>query len=109
MPPQECASWDQHGVIGYYVGASYEHYRCYRIWIPVTKAFRISDCLDWFPADILSARMEEKLAALPLLPPPTELQRLEMERKQRVAAKPVAPSFTAPLPPHADITAAHPV
>ena len=108
MCRQTSASWAEHGLVGYYVGPAHEHYRCYRIWIPATKAFRISDCCEWFPADILSATMDQKLAALPLLPPPIELQRVEMERKQRVATKPVAPPVTAPLPPPVDITATAP-
>ena len=52
--------------------------------------------------------MDEKLAALPLLPPPTDLQRVEMEREQRVAPPLAAPPATAPNPPPADITASHP-
>ncbi len=70
VPPQKRTSWDQHGVIGYYVGPAYEHYRCYRIWVPATKAFRISDCLKLFPADIMLANMGAKLATLSLLPSP---------------------------------------
>ena len=114
VPPLERSSWGQHGVVGYYVGPAHEHYRCYRIWIPATKAFRISDCLEWFPADILSATMDDKLAALPLLPPPRNLQRVETPqgekgRKQRVTPNLAVPPVAAPNPIQAaDITATHP-
>ena len=45
IPPEERASWAQHGIIGFYVGPAPEHYRCYQIYIPTTKGIRISDCL----------------------------------------------------------------
>jgi hypothetical protein len=69
IPPAERASWAQHGIIGFYVGPAPEHYRCYQIYIPSTKGIRVSDCLEWFPADILTANIDAKIAALPLLPP----------------------------------------
>jgi hypothetical protein len=114
VPPSERASWAQHGLIGYYIGPAHEHYRCYRIWIPATKAIRVSDCCEWYPADILSASMDEKLAALPLLPPPSNLQRVEtppMEkgREQRVAPNPAAPTVPAPNLFPANTTANKPV
>jgi len=68
IPPQERASWDKHGIIGFYVGPAPEHYRCYSIYIPSTKGIRIFDCLEWFPDDILTSNIDEKLATLPLLP-----------------------------------------
>ena len=82
IPPEERASWAQHGIIGFYVGPAPEHYRCYQIYIPTTKGIRISDCLEWFPADILTTNIDAKLAALPLLPPPTPTN----GGKQRVPA-----------------------
>ena len=65
VPPLEQATWAQHGLIGYYVGPAAEHYRCFQIWIESTKTIRISDCVEWFPADILTADIDIKLAALP--------------------------------------------
>ncbi len=58
VPPHDWISWDQHIVMGYYVGSGHEHYWCYRIWISATKAFRVSECLEWFPADILSVSQD---------------------------------------------------
>ena len=115
VPPEKRASWAEHGLVGYYIGPAYEHYRCFRVWIPSTKAIRVSDCLEWFPADILSASMDQKLAALPLVPPTAEFQRVEVPvvsaesgRDQRV--KP--PLALPPVPAHtskpADITSTFP-
>ena len=78
VPPLERATWAQHGIIGYYVGPAPDHYRCFQIWIESTKAIRISDCVEWFPADILTADIDAKLAALPLTSlHSSDLQRLE--------------------------------
>ena len=54
VPADKRASWDSHGDLGFYVGRAPEHYRCYKVWIQKTKAFRISDCLAWFPAATLT-------------------------------------------------------
>ena len=43
------ASWDAHGVEGFYVGPALEHYRCYRCWIISTAAIRITDTVAWHP------------------------------------------------------------
>jgi hypothetical protein len=50
MKPSERASWAPHGLTGFYTGPAMEHYRCYRIWIPSTKAIRITDSVAWDPA-----------------------------------------------------------
>ena len=36
--------------------------------IPTTKGIRISDCIEWFPADILTSTIDKKSTVLPLLP-----------------------------------------
>ena len=110
VPPEERSSWAQHGLVGYYIGPAHEHYRCYRIWIPSTKAIRTSNCCEWFPASILSTNIDEKLAALPLLPPPDtpNFQSVEeVSRKQRVATEPAAP-ISPVLSVPADITVTNP-
>jgi hypothetical protein len=43
------ASWDPHGVIGWYLGPAMEHYRCYRCYIKTTQAERISNTVEFFP------------------------------------------------------------
>ena len=115
VPPDKRASWAEHGLVGYYIGPAYEHYRCFRVWIPATKAIRVSDCVEWFPADILSASMDQKLAALPLVPPTADLQRVEVPlvsaetgRKQRVEPPLASPPVPAPTQRPADITSTAP-
>ena len=61
VPPSERKTWGQHGVIGYYVGPAPEHYRCFKLWVESIKAIQISDCVEWFPVDILNADMDVKL------------------------------------------------
>jgi hypothetical protein len=36
-PPSQHGSWAAHGKNGWYVGPSFDHYRCYRVWIWNTK------------------------------------------------------------------------
>ena len=36
VKPQKCASWDPHGLNGFYVGLAMDHYRCYTCYIPKT-------------------------------------------------------------------------
>jgi hypothetical protein len=47
------ASWDTHGVEGFYIGPALEHYRCYRCWIISTAAIRITDTVAWHPERLL--------------------------------------------------------
>ena len=45
--PQLRKSFDDHGVEGYYLGPAWNHYRCFRVYIPSTGHYRISDTLSW--------------------------------------------------------------
>ena len=47
--PSSRASWDPHGVEGWYIGPALDSYRCYRVWIPSTRGERDTDTLEWFP------------------------------------------------------------
>ena len=47
--PQLRGSWAPHGVEGWYVGHAPKHYRCYRCYIPSTRAERISRSVEFFP------------------------------------------------------------
>ena len=68
------ASWDAHGVEGFYVGPALEHYRCYRCWIISTAAIRITDTVAWHPErlqmpgtsllDVLTAAISDLSEAL---------------------------------------------
>jgi hypothetical protein len=48
--PDQRASWDPHGLDGYYLGAALDHYRCYQVHITKTKGTRIVDTVELFPA-----------------------------------------------------------
>lgn len=40
-------SWRPHGKPGFYVGPSYEYYRCYKVYIPATKKTVIIDNIEF--------------------------------------------------------------
>ena len=41
-----------HGTDGYYVGPSLEHYRCFKVFLPVTQSTRDSVTVEWFPSSV---------------------------------------------------------
>ena len=47
--PEQRKSWDKHGVKGFYIGPSLNHYRCYRVWVTHTGSVRTADTLAWHP------------------------------------------------------------
>jgi hypothetical protein len=51
--PDQRASWDPHGLDGYYLGPALEHYRCYQVHITKTKGTRIVDTVEFFPAALV--------------------------------------------------------
>ena len=46
------ASWAYHGVDGWYIGPSMEHYRCVKIYVPETGKVRDADTVQFFPHSI---------------------------------------------------------
>jgi hypothetical protein len=58
--PQQRASWDPHGVDGWYPGPAPDHYRCYRVHINKTKADRIVDTVEFFPEKVTMSRTASK-------------------------------------------------
>jgi hypothetical protein len=48
--PDQRASWDPHGVDGYYLGPALDHYRCYQVHVIKTKGTRIVDTVEFFPS-----------------------------------------------------------
>jgi hypothetical protein len=86
-PPSQRGSWAAHGENGWYVGPSFDHYHCYRVWIRDTKRERFCDTLEWFPTkvtmslasstDLVMASIQDIIHALhnpsanSLLAPPT--------------------------------------
>ena len=51
--PNDCASWEPHGEYGWYILSAIEHCRCHKVYIPKTRAERISDTVE-FPPKIFS-------------------------------------------------------
>ena len=45
-------SWAPHGVEGWYLGPTMEHYRCYRVISSKTGGERITDTVQFFPHDV---------------------------------------------------------
>jgi hypothetical protein len=50
--PDQRASWDPHGLDGYYLGPALDHYRCYQVHITETKATRIVDTVEFSTAKL---------------------------------------------------------
>ena len=48
--PSKRASWAYHGVNGWYIGGSYEHYRCVRCYIPSTRSEISCDTVTFIPS-----------------------------------------------------------
>ena len=47
--PDTRTSWETHTKDAWYVGPALNHYRCFRFWIPKTKAFQIAKTAKFFP------------------------------------------------------------
>ena len=47
--PEQRRSWAPHGVDGGYVGLACEHYWCYRVYVPTTRAKRVAKTVQFFP------------------------------------------------------------
>ena len=52
IKPHKRASWDPHGISGFYTGPAMHHYRCYTCYIPKTRSERITDTVSYIPANI---------------------------------------------------------
>jgi hypothetical protein len=58
--PKQRSSWDPHGVDGWYLVPTTDHYRCYRVHINKTKSDRIVDTLESFAAKVDMPRTVSK-------------------------------------------------
>jgi hypothetical protein len=58
--PKQRASWNPHGVDGWYIGPAPDHYRCYRVHIKKTKSDRIFVTVEFFPAKVAMPRTASK-------------------------------------------------
>jgi hypothetical protein len=104
--PDQRASWDPHGLDGYYLGPSLDHYRCYQVHIIKTKGIRIVDTLEFFPATLVMPRTSSKdlasIAAFELYhalqhPAPVE-PFIQIGKAQLQALRQLSDIFSAALP-----------
>ena len=51
--PDQRRSWEPHDVDGWYIGPAREHYRCYRVYVPTTRAERVAKTVQFFPITVL--------------------------------------------------------
>ena len=47
--PKQRTSWGKHGIQGFYVGPTLQHYRCYSVWVTHLGSTRITDTVAWHP------------------------------------------------------------
>ena len=47
--PQHRQSFAPHGIPAWYIGPTLEHYRCYKVYVPKTRAERICDTVSFHP------------------------------------------------------------
>jgi len=47
--PQHRKSFAPHGIPAWYIGPTLEHYRCYKVYVPKTRAKRICDTVSFHP------------------------------------------------------------
>jgi hypothetical protein len=52
ITPAQRPNMGPHGVDGWYVGPSIEHYRCHKCYIPSTFGVRNALTVDWFPHNV---------------------------------------------------------
>ena len=57
MKPEQRSSWAYHGKVGWYVGPSHEHYRCFRCFLPCTGREIITDTVKFIPSKVQFPKM----------------------------------------------------
>ena len=62
--PNKRESWEPHAKDGWYVGPAKLHYRCYRFYMPETRAFRIAQTAKFFPTHCKMPRMQAEDAII---------------------------------------------
>jgi hypothetical protein len=105
--PDQRASWDPHGLDGYYLGPALDHYRCYQVHITKTKGTRIVDTVEFFPTTLLMPRTSSKdLASIAALELSHALQHpspaapfSQIGTAQLHALRQLSDIFSAALPP----------
>jgi hypothetical protein len=103
--PDQRASWDPHGLDGYYLGPALDHYRCYQVNITKTKGTRIVDTVEFFPATLAMPRTSSKdlasIAAMELSHalqhPATAAPFIQIGKAQLQALRQLSDIFSAAL------------
>jgi hypothetical protein len=73
--PDQWASWDPHGVDGYYMGPALDQYICYQVHITKTKGTSIVYTVEFFPSKTAIPQTSSKdLAAIAALELSNSLQ-----------------------------------
>jgi hypothetical protein len=62
--PANRTTWAPHGIEGWYVEPAMEHYRCYKVYCPTTKAVRVSDTVELFTTHCQMPAMTTTEAAI---------------------------------------------
>jgi hypothetical protein len=52
VKPTQRSTWSPHAEAGWYIGPTWEHYRCYRVWMTETARERTPDTVTWFPQHV---------------------------------------------------------
>jgi hypothetical protein len=99
-----------HGVVGFYIGTSHDHFGCYKMYIPQTKAVRITNSVYWLPHNPSYPRYErlpmniytQDSTSIPTGPEPFTLASQPAHiRDDTIAAPPGLPSPAQPSAPNA--------
>ena len=53
-------TWDKKGKDGWYLGPSMEYYRCYRVYIPATRAERVGKSVYFFPHNFMAPELDPR-------------------------------------------------
>ena len=108
--PSNRASWDPHGIEGWFIGPSMEHYRCVKCYMPKTFAERDSDTVAFFPHsvpfpkvttdDFLRQSISDIIAILQKNPPST-VPSLQAGDQTRAALQTIADLLNRSVTPPA--------
>ena len=63
-PPANRRTWDPHATEGWYLGPALDHYRCYRCYVPKTRAERVVRTVKFMPTTFNMPQLSSKDAAI---------------------------------------------
>jgi hypothetical protein len=117
VTPDQRHNMAPHGVDGWYVGPSTEHYRCHKCYIPSTFGVRDALTVDWFPhtvpfpkvttdeylhqtaSDMLTLLQGTATRPIPSLTYGSDLTNAYIQIAQILKRATASPAPAAPLPP----------